>query len=87
MAKDYVYQDGRCIPKVYLGLPHPQAALLQDWIDGMDIQYRDENGEWINMPRAIDYFPTDFRAQPDASHESRLAELFEWRVGEVLWSE
>jgi len=82
VAKDYIYQDGKVIVKVYPELPHPQAALLQDWIDGLDIQYRDENGEWIDMPRALDYFPNDFRANPNASHETRIAELFEWRVGD-----
>ncbi len=50
--------------KMYEALPHPQAPLLQDWIDGLAIQYRDENGEWINMPRALDYFPHDFREKP-----------------------
>jgi hypothetical protein len=75
MTKHYVWQDGKCIPKVYIDLPHPQAALLQDWIDGMDIQFRDENGEWINMPRALDYFTHDLRAVPDASHESRISQF------------
>ena len=55
--------------KNYPELPHPQAPLLQDWIDGMAIQYRDENGEWVTMPRALDYFGTDFRAAPDNINE------------------
>lgn len=64
MAKDQTPQGRTVTVKVYPNLPHPQAALLQDWIDGLDIQYRDENGEWIDMPRALDYFPNDFRANP-----------------------